>query len=515
MTRTDNIKRNLIFNVLKFVTQLVLQFVLRTVLIYTMGAEYLGINGLFTNIFAFLNLAELGIGTAIVFSMYKPIADNDVEKIKALQNLYKKFYLYISLVVLALGLVITPFLDFFIKEEVTVNINIYILFLMYLINTLAGYFSAHKRSLLFAYQRNDMENKIRTICIFGMSIIQIAVLAIFKNYYIYFAVNILFTILECILIHLSANKLFPEIRGKSDPLDKDTKKEITKNVSALSLHKMCSLIVSSTDNILISAFLGIAILGAYSNYALIIASIATLFGLITNALMGSVGDLIATRGKEYVYKKYKQIYIIFSYFSGFSCICLFVLIQPFIQVWTGGGVYLLDLFTVVLICITFYFARMRTGVGILKECTGLFYQDMWRTIVEAVVNLVSSIIFVKWLGINGIFLGTILSTIVAPLWVEPYVLYKHYFKKSVWNYFKRYILDALIMVAGAVICYFVCSLIPDGGIWWLILKFAVCIILSNIVLILAYLPSKEFREVVSMGKDMVGKVIKRKNKSKA
>lgn len=511
MTRTDNVKRNLIFNMIKYVTQLVLQFLLRTVLIYAMGAEYIGLNGLFTNIFAFLNLAELGIGSAIVYSMYKPIAENDIEKVKALQNLYKKFYFYISIIILVLGIVITPFLNIFVKDEVN-TINIYILFIMYLINTLAGYMSAHKRSLLFAYQRNDIENKVKSICLLGMSIVQIIVLLVFKNYYLYFAINILFTIVESVLIHVSANKLFPDINGKSIALDKETKKEITKNVSALSMHKIGGAVVLSTDNILISTFFGVLILGAYSNYYLIISALISIFNLFNNALMGSVGNLVASSDTNYVYSKFKTINFMFSYLSSFSTICLICLFQPFIEVWTGGGIYLLEFSTVLFICISFYLMRMRTGVLLFKDVSGLFYQDRWKPIAEAIVNLIVSIILAKLIGINGIFIGTIISTIVAPLWVEPYVLYKYYFKRGVWDYFKRYILDALIMIAGAVICYFVCTLIPDNGILWLILKFAVCIILSNILLIIAYLPSKEFKELFRIGKDIFKRIFHKKVK---
>ena len=163
MSRTDNVKRNIFFNVLKFATQMVSQFVLRTILIYTLGVKYIGLNGLFTNIFAFLNLAELGVGSAIVFSMYKPIAENDVEKIKTLQNIYKKFYFIISIVILAIGLCITPLLKYLVKTKTPLDINIYVLFIMYLVNTISSYFSAHKRSLLFAYQRNDIENKVKTV----------------------------------------------------------------------------------------------------------------------------------------------------------------------------------------------------------------------------------------------------------------------------------------------------------------------------------------------------------------
>lgn len=503
MTRTDNVKRNLIFNILKYLAQMIFQFVIRTVLIYSLGVEYIGLNGLFTNIFSFLNLAELGIGSAIVFSMYKPIAEGDDEKVKALQNLYKKFYYIIAVVIMVAGLIITPFLKFFIKNDVTADINIYILFILYLINTLAGYFCAHKRSLLFAYQRNDIENKIRTICIILMSILQIIVLLIFKNYYLYFSITILFTIIECFCIYRMANKMYPNINGKSQPLDIATKKEITKNVTALSMHKIGSAVVFSTDNILISIFCGIVILGAYSNYALITSALTSVFALFSNAILGSVGNMVASQNAEYTHSRFKTVNFAYSYLSAFTTICFFVLIQPFIKIWTGGEIYLLEFSTVIIICISFYLSKMRTGAGLFKDACGLYWQNRWMPIAESIINLVVSIVLAKFIGINGIFIGTIVSTLVAPFWVEPYVLYKHYFKKSVWEYFKRYILDAIIMVASCAICYFVCAFIPDGGIWWLILKFAVCIVLSNVLLILAYSWTKEFKELFAIGKSFL------------
>lgn len=513
MTRTQNVKRNLVFNIIKFVSQLLLRFILRTALIYVMGAEYIGLNGLFSNIFTFLNLAELGIGSAIIFSMYKPIANGDLEKVKSLQNLYKKFYLIIALVILVVGGILTPFIKIFIKDEVNVNINIYILFLMYLVNSVVGYFSAHKRSLLLAYQRNDIENKINTVCTFILTIIQIAILFLFKNYYAYFAVNIVFTILECVVIHLVANKYYPEINGNAKPLDKDTKKEISKNMAALSLHKIGSAVVFSTDNILISSLFGVVLLGAYSNYTLIISSLGSLFLLLTNALTGSVGNLIASSDKEHIYKKFKQINFIFSFLTAFCSICLFVLFQPFIKVWTGGGDYLLSFSTVTLLCLSFYLTRMRNGVGLFKDCAGLFWQDRWKPIAEAVVNLVVSIILAKFMGINGVFLGTIISTIIAPFWVEPYLLFKHVFKKSSWQYFKRYILDFVITIAVACITFFICSFIPEGGIWLLIARFAVAGVCNITLLVIAYSWSSELKETFILIKKVIGDMFKR-NKNK-
>ncbi|MBE5758072.1 MAG: hypothetical protein E7345_03990 [Clostridiales bacterium] len=514
MNRTANIKRNMFFNVLKFVTQIVLQFVLRTILIYIMGVEYLGLNGLFSNIFAFLNLAELGLGSAIVFSMYKPIAENDVKKIKILQEIYRKFYLTISIVVSVLGIAISPFLPFFIKDGLTISINIYILYFMYLINTLFGYFSAHKRSLLFAYERNDVENKIRTVCIIGMTLLQILVLVIFKDYYLFFTVNILFTFLESLMIYLSAKKLFPQINGVvNEKLDTDTKNEIIKNVVALSMHKVGSVIVCSTDSIIISSFLGAAILGAYSNYYMIISMINTFFALLISAVTASVGNMIATQTEEYVFQRYKIFNKLFNYLASFTTICLVVLFQPFIELWTGGGIFMLDTLSVLALCFSFYLSKTLTGVSIVKESAGIFHQDRWRPILEACINLGVSILLVNDLGVFGVVIGTIFSTLLASFIAGPYMVYKHYYKKSVVSYYKCFLFDFLIMIVACVITYFVCSFIPDGGILWLIVKFAVCILLSGGLLVLMYLPTKEFRELLTMGKNMLKGMLKKKDKS--
>jgi len=384
------------------------------------------------------------------------------------------------------------------------------LFILYLVNTLLGYLCAHKRSLLLAYQRNDVENKLKTICLILMSIVQIVVIILTKNYYLFFVVNIIFTIVESLLVYRSAKKLFPEIKGKGCVLDIGTRKQISKNVAALSMHRIGAAVVFSTDNILVSTFCGVVILGAYSNYSLILNSIVAIITLLSNALIASFGNMIASKDNEYVYKKFKLVRVIFSVINIFVTTCLLTLFQPFIKIWTGGGIYLLEMQTVLILCISFYLSRSRKCVNMMQDAAGIFWEDRWKAVIEAVVNLFVSIMLAKFIGINGIFIGTIVSTIVAPLWVEPKVLYKYYFKKNVWDYFKRYIIDALIMVVVGCLTFFICSFIPDGGIWLLIAKFAVCGVVSCGLLILAYLPTKEFKECFAMAKSFVKNIFKKK-----
>lgn len=228
-----------------------------------------------------------------------------------------------------------------------------------------------------------------------------------------------------------------------------------------------------------------------------------MFSLIITALTGSVGNLIASNNESYSYEKYKQINFLFSILTSFCTVCLFVLYQPFIQTWTQTSQYLLHISTVFFICLSFYLTKMRTGTLIFKECAGLYWQDKWKPICEAVVNLVTSIILTKFIGINGIFIGTIISTIAAPFWIEPLVLYKNYFKKNVGSYFLRYLYDFVVMLGVGAVCYFVCALIPMGGLWLMIAKFAVCISLSIVLLILAYCWTKEFKSSLVLVKQLL------------
>ena len=512
MTRVQNVKRNTTYSIVKFAVQLVLQFVLRTVLIYTLGAKYLGVNGLFTNIFSLLNLAELGIGSAIVFSMYKPIAEGNIEQVKALNNLYKKLYFMIALVVGVLGAAITPFLAYLISGDTSgLNINIYIVYLLFLANTLVGYFSAHKRSLLFAFQRNDVENKVKSGVLIVSTLLQIVALLLFRNFYAYVILMVAGTLLDCVLVQVCANKLYPEINGKAEPLNPVTKKEITKNVAAMSMHKIGYAIVFSTDNILISALVSYIVLGYYSNYVLITESISTFVSLLITALQASVGNYMATQPNKEVHAFYKKSNFALSWLIGFCTICLLCLFQPFMYIWTGDLEYVLPHLSVLLIVISFYLRKMRTNTIMFRDCAGLMWKDRWSPIAEAGINLVASIVLAKIIGLNGIILGTIISTVVAPLWVEPFVLYKYYFKKSVWRYFGKYAFYTVVTVGAGALTYWLCSLLPFVGIGWLVLKCGICLVVPNVIFLLCYFKTSEFKGVIGLAKQ----VLKRKPKQTA
>lgn len=502
MSRKERTVKNTITAILKYLIRVIMQFVVRTVVIYKLGVEYVGLDSLYANIISMLSLAELGIGSAIVFSMYKPASENDIEKLKSLNNFYKKMYLIIAVVVLCVGSAITPFLKHLINGEPNVDVNLYVVYGVFLLNAVISYFGAHKRSLLFVNQRNDIENNLYTIQNLVMSAVQIALLLIFKNYYLYVVMIPLFTLLETISVTLIANKLYPEIRGKAQPLDKETKKEITKNIIGASCHQLGGVIVMSTDNLLVSIFFGLTVLGNVSNYVLIYTAINSFLMLFITAMQASVGNLIATSDKERVYKNYKTFNWIFACAVGLCSICMMCLTQHFMRIWIKDSNAYLSSWILLSIVGKFYITKMRNLTNTFKNCAGLLWNDWYKPLIEVIVNIVASVLCIKWLGIAGIFVGTIISTICAPLWVEPMVLYKNYFKKSMGGFWVKYLFYTLITLIAGGASYFLCSLLPSTGILYFILKMVICVIVISVIYFISYFKTSEFKSIGGMIKSM-------------
>ncbi len=505
ISRTVNSVRNTVFSAIAYITKMLLQFVVRYVFIRYFIAEYLGINGLFTNILSVLSLAELGVGNAIVYSMYKPIAENDTEKIKSLVRLYRNLYLIIALVVTVIGLALIPALPYLIKDAPNVDVNLTAIYLLFLAQTVVGYFFAYRRSLVFANQRNDIESKVSFFVQIILSVSQILIIVFWKNFYAYTVAFVISSAIDALIVFLISYKLFPEIRGKAQKLEKSDTKEIAKNTGAMVFHKLGSAIVFSTDSIIISAFIGVTILGHYSNYTLVITALVSVVNLVVTALKGSIGNFIAQKPIEEVYKTYKALNLMIMWLVGFMTIGLVTCFQHFIRLYTGKTEYVLGLSTVLLLCISFYLTQSRAMTNTFKECAGLFWNDRFKPLFEAGINLGLDFLLVYFMGINGVILATIISTIAAPLWVEPYVLYKHYFKQNLWHYFARYLAYTLITILIGGATYGVCYFIPTEGVWWFLLRFATCLILPNALYFVIYFKTPEFKYLLGVAKGLFKK----------
>lgn len=509
-SRVKNSTRNIIYSMIAYIVQIVLGFIVRRYFIYYFGEQYLGLNTLFSNILSLLSLAELGFGTAIVFAMYKPMAENDVEKVRELMQYYKRCYFIIGFVVSALGLLVLPFMSFFETKAPNVDINLYIVYLIFLFNSASSYFFAHRRSLFYVSQRNDLESKVNTCFNVFSTMLQLLVVFFIQNYYLYIAISGVVGLLNNVAVYFLTQKYYTEyLKKPKSYINKESRADINKNIRAMIFHKIGAAVVYSTDSIIIFVMLGSTVLGKYSNYLLITTYVTSLINLITSSVRGSIGNSIAKETKEDNYNLFNKLNFLYMWIVSFCTICIYVLADPFIDVvlTKNNNISLtLDNRILILICINFFTTTSRYMCGTFKECAGLFYQDRYKSIAEAIINLVVSICLTLLLGIEGVIIGTIVSNITTSLWIEPYVLNKHYMKQSTWKYFGRYSIFVIATLITAVITKIVCGLLPYYGFVYLVIRFVICAILPNVLLLICLCWIPEFKNSVVFVKKMISKI---------
>lgn len=505
----ENAVRTSLYGIINKTIMIILPFIVRTIMIKEIGAEYIGLNGLFTSLLQVLNLTELGFGSAMIFSMYQPIANNERETICALMNFYKKTYHMIGIAVLCVGMIVLLFIDNLVSGEVPAGISLRILFGVYLLNTVLGYFLyAYKSFLFYAHQRYDIYNNIQTGLNFVNYIYQAVVLIFFKNYYVYIITLPIVTILLNIISARFADKMYPMYQAKGE-LNEKTKSNIKKRVLALAGHKIGGGLSNSCDNLVISYFLGITALAMYSNYFYIINSLNGFMLIATNALTAGIGNQIVNDDKEKVYNNFIQVSCLISTISGWCTICILCLTQPFMNLWAGEEL-MLGFGTVIYMSIYFYIWTTRYIISIYKDANGMWKADVLKPYVEGVVNLSVNIILVKNFGINGVLLSTIFSMILIGIPWETRVLFKEYFEFSEVNYYLRRLLYAAITIVALLPTYWVSSLFAGSGISGLLCKGAVCVILPTIMVGgLSYTILPEFRWVLKRLKQIVVKKARR------
>lgn len=492
MSRTKSSLVNFFFAMLGQGLGLIISFIARVFFIKILGSEYLGLNGLFTNILTVLSLAELGVGTAITYSLYAPLANKDDKKCQMLMHLYRKIYICIGLFILIIGIAITPFLSFFIHDIPDIK-NISLIYILFVINTAISYFYSYKRNLIIADQHRYIATIYRYGCYILLNILQIIYLVLTRDYIGFLILQIIFTFLENVLISRKADKMYPFLRDKTKrKLDKKTKTEIIKNTKAMMMHKIGGVVVNSTDNILLSSFVGLKVVGIYSNYYLITNALNIIFGQIFNSITASVGNLCAIDSTTKQYNVFKKINFLTFWIYCFSSVCLITLFNPFIEIWIGKE-YLFAMDIVIVLVINFYLSGMRKSVLTFREATGLFYKDRYKAIVEALVNLIFSIILVLKFGTIGIFLGTLISSISVCVWIEPYVLYTYGFKISPKKYFIDYMKKMILTIFLAIVVYSICMININNIYISFIYKALVCLIIPNVLLYIIYRKSEEFQ----------------------
>ena len=335
INRTKNAIRNIIFGSMYRILNIFLPFFSRTAILFVLGTEYLGLSSLFGSILSFLSLAELGVGGAMVYSMYRPIAENDTDTICGLLNLYRRFYRIIGTVILVLGLSLMPFLRQLIHGEVPNDINLYFLYFLYLFNAVLSYWLfAYKSAVLQSHQRNDVENKIGMVIVPISYVVMLGTMFITRNYYGYVIWMPVFTIITNIVRAIYVDKKFPALKPHGE-VNKELKKSIIKKVSALIGTKLNTVVLHSADNLVMSAFLGLTTIAMYGNYYYIMSSITGFLGICYSAMTAGLGNSIALESLEKNYKDFKKFSFMNAWLVGWCTVCLICLYQPFMYIWTG------------------------------------------------------------------------------------------------------------------------------------------------------------------------------------
>ncbi len=485
------------------IVNLVFPFVIRSVLIQTLGREYLGLSSLFVSILQVLSLAELGFSNAIIYNLYKPIADDDRKTIRALLGLYRKIYRIIGIVVMVGGVLLLPFLGYLIHGEAPGGINIYALYLIYLLNTASTYFLfAYKSALINAMQRNDIISNVHMITSIVQYSFQIIILLVLKNYYLFIIAQLLSSVLNNILVAIIAKKKYPQYICEGE-ISKEQKKDIKRRVAGLMIQKICATTRNSLDSIFISAMIGLSTVAMYSNYYIIMAAIIGVMSIITSSITASVGNSIVTESEDKNYKDLKKFNFIYMWLSGWLTVCLLCFYQPFMKMWMGEE-NMFPFGVVILFCIYFYSLKMGDIRATYSDAKGLWYENRFRAIAESIANVILNLVLGYFFGVYGIIAGTLISLLIINFGYGSQILFKHYFvHQKMSDYFISHGIYAFVAAIIATVTYFICSLVKIDGLLGLVITGAICLIVPNILYCAIYCRTNSFRQAKTFIKKII------------
>ena len=495
--RLKNSIRNTISGIMCRIIMIFFPFLIRTVIIKKIGMDYAGLNGLFSSVLMMLSISELGFGSALVYSMYKPIAEANTEKVCALLNFYKKAYHIVGCVILTLGLVILPFIRSFINGGVPADINVYVLYLMFLLNTVIGYFVfAYKNALLIASQREDISNRIIMFVNLGMYVSQIIVLCLWKNYMAYVFLSPVFTVITNIIRSIVVDKIYPQYKC-CGLIEKSELKEIYKNVIALIGEKIGWTVLLSADTIVISATLGLTDVACYNNYYMIISAVRNLVMVIFDSIRPSVGNSMVTESIRKNYRDFCRISSLFVWISGFCSISMLCLFQPFMRIWVGEG-FLLSTATVIMFGIYFFGWKLLDVLVLYRDAAGMWWYGKSRPYVVSILNIIGDIFLVRFFGLNGVVFATLFTSVcISYPWLLG-ILFKRYFKDKPWDYLKCLATQCLIVVIAGMLTYFLCYRVVVGySFVKFVIRIMICVVVPNLIFMFTIGRKKDVHELVS------------------
>ena len=491
-SKLSHAKRNITTALALNILNMLLPFVVRTVFLYTIGVEYMGLNGLFTSVLSFLNVADLGIGTAIVYMLYKPVAENNTDEICALLRTCRRFYRIIGAVMLALGIAVIPFLPTLANGDIPTDINTTAVYLVLLINACMDYFMfGYAETLFNAHQRVDIYNVTMLCTEFARLLLQAFVLLAFRSYMLYCIVLPLIAVLKNLFVYRIARSKYPEYvcRGNISP---ERRKELSRQVFGLFISKISNKLTYDLDNIVVSSFMGLVLLAKYQNYSIIPQKLTTMVGIVGTSVIPGIGISMVKESREKTYENLNTYQMLYMWLNGWIVICMVVLMNPFICFWLGEGMLLSEYIPIVF-GVYYISTKMNDVCFHYREAAGLWWQERHRAIFSGIFNCVMDIILVQYMGLTGVMVATILYQFVFDMLWGDMILFRNYFKEySVKQYLATRLYYLATIATAGTICWVVCSYIPFdterslAALWHIIERGLICTVIANAIMLLAY-----------------------------
>lgn len=511
-SRLKNSALNLATGLMGRALTIVLNFAVRTIFIHCLNEAYLSVNGLYSNILTVLSLAELGFGSAVVYHMYEPMATHNYQKVAGLLLYFKKIYFVVGVVIVALGLCVIPFMDVIIKDKPDVPL-LTLYYVVFLLNSGLSYcFAAYKGTLFSADQRDYVKTNVQNVVSIIQAVLQVLLLLLFRAYLVYLLVQLAGTVFANACVAYLAGEKYPEVSNyKNEQLNDGEKQQLLKNTGALFLTKVGHVALNGTDNIIISAVVGVLWVGRLSNYTLICDSVTSVLCQITAAITGSLGNFFATEEKRAGYALFQRVEFLNFWLYGFSFIALVSLLDPFVQLWAGSR-FVLGLPVSLAIAINFFVAGYMNTLWVFRSTLGLFKQGKFRPILVAVVNIVLSIVLGKHWGVFGVLIATFLSRASISLWYDPLILHKYGFGVSSKPFFVQYVKRIILLAIVLVVMLSIRKAILFAGttIPKFLLMMVITTVVPNAVFWLVYHHSDEYAYFRSIIKDRALAPIRRK-----
>lgn len=506
-SRTEYSLINMFTGMVGYGINTVVGFVCRIIFVHTLAADYLGVSGLFTNILSVLSLAELGISSAITYALYKPLAENDENKTAAIMQFYRKAYAAIGCFVAAVGLAMLPFLNLIITEPPAIKENIYLLYLLYLLNTVVSYFFSYRQALLTASQRQYIVSGYNYVITIAQSVVQIGFLVLTHEYIFYLLTQVVGSITYNIWVSRKALKDYPYIKNKDvEPLTKEERWDLFRNIKALAINKVSGVLVNSTDNIAITYFTGLSSVGFASNYTLFSQTLDSLITPLFNALTGSVGNLNASADEDTRYRIFKTLNLANFWFYGWAAIGMAFVSGDLVALFYGAQ-YQLPARIPLILAVNLYTIGMLHASYTYKSTLGLFRYGQYLLFLTGIINLILDVILGRLLGVFGIYLATLIARLCTNLWYEPYAVYRYGLKKNPALYLVRYLKFLIILTIAGGLCWLTCNLCAFSPVANVIVKVAICTIIPNGVFIIAFHKTDEFLYLKGRAKQIGSKVL--------